>query len=98
MLDVLHSHLVEPIPSLADTRPDLSVAGVLQPVIDRSLAKAPAERFPDAASMLEALEAIDAVSQKARATGAHPWRAVVGLVTLAAALVTVFTFMPKNWN
>ena len=96
VLDVLHSHLVEPIPSLADTRPDLSVAGVLQPVIDRSLAKAPAERFPDAASMLEALEAIDAVSQKARATGAHPWRAVVGLVTLAAALVTVFTFMNRN--
>jgi len=100
MLDVLHSHLVDPIPSLADTRPDLSV---LQPVIDRSLAKTPAERFPDAASMLAALEAIAVAPngsvylvKKARTPVAHRWRAAVGVATLAAALATVFTFLNRN--
>jgi serine/threonine-protein kinase len=67
--DVMRSNLFDPIPSLADARPDLSIAAVLQPVIERSMAKKPMARFPDAASMLAALEAIDAVSRAAAARG-----------------------------
>ena len=116
MPETIRSHLLDPIPSLADARPNLSIAAVLQPVIDRSLAKRAMARFPDAASMLAALEAIDAVSraaaasdrratapnwplsraQRIRAAIAHSWRAAVGLVTLAAALTTVFTYVRRN--
>ena len=70
--DKMRAHLVEPIPSLADARPDLSIAASLQPVVDRSMAKKAASRFPDAASMLAAVEAIDAVP--------HSWRVVAAKV------------------
>ena len=77
MPETIRSHLIDPIPSLADARPNLSIAAVLQPVIDRSLAKRAMARFPDAASMLAALEAIDAVSRAAaasdRRTAAPNW-------------------------
>jgi len=70
--DKMRAHLVEPIPSLADARPDLSIAASLQPVVDRAMAKKAASRFPDAASMLAAVEAIDAVP--------HSWRVVAAKV------------------
>jgi serine/threonine-protein kinase len=66
---VMKAHLLDPIPSLAEARPDLAIAPLLQPVIDRAMAKKPAARFPDAASMLAALEAIDAVSRVVAASG-----------------------------
>lgn len=59
----MRAHLHDPIPSLADARADLSIAAFLQPVVDRAMAKKAASRFPDAASMLAALEAIDAVAR-----------------------------------
>lgn len=68
--DKMRAHLNDPIPSLADARPDLSLAAFLQPVVDRAMAKTAASRFPDAASMLAALEAIDAVSRLVAANGA----------------------------
>jgi len=67
--EIARAHLSDPIPSLADARPDLSTAAFLQPVVDRAMAKNPAARFPDAASMLAALEAIDAVSRVVAANG-----------------------------
>jgi serine/threonine-protein kinase len=70
--DKMRAHLVDPIPSLADACPDLSIAAFLQPVVDRAMAKKAASRFPDAASMLAALEAIDDVP--------HSWRGVAAKV------------------
>jgi serine/threonine-protein kinase len=67
--EIMKAHLLDPIPSLADARPDLSIAAFLQPVVDRAMAKKPVERYPDAASMLAALEAIDAVSRVVAANG-----------------------------
>jgi tRNA A-37 threonylcarbamoyl transferase component Bud32 len=61
--EIARAHLLDPIPSLAAARPDLSIAAFLQPVIDRAMAKKSVERYPDAASMLAALEAINAVSR-----------------------------------
>jgi serine/threonine-protein kinase len=55
---VMRAHVFDPIPSLAEARPDLKVAPLVQPIIERALAKKPAQRFADAASMLAALEAI----------------------------------------
>jgi WD40 repeat protein/DNA-binding SARP family transcriptional activator len=53
--EVLAKHLSEPVPSIADLRPDLppSVDGV----IAAATAKAPADRFPDAQVMASALRA-----------------------------------------
>jgi serine/threonine-protein kinase len=113
---IMKAHLLDPIPSLAEARPDLAMAPLLQPVIDRAMAKKPAARFPDAASMLAALEAIDAVARvmvasgglagapkqsvapggKARELVSHSWRAAVTLVTLAAGVTTVVTFVRRD--
>jgi len=65
MQQTIRSHLFDPIPALTDARPDLSNAAFLQPVIDRSMAKQRTARYPDAASMLAALEDIDAVARAA---------------------------------
>jgi len=54
---VMEAHVFEPVPSLAKVAPDLSIARVVQPVIDRAMAKKPAGRYPQALWMLSALEA-----------------------------------------
>ena len=67
---VMEAHVSEPIPSLAKVRPDLSIARLVQPVLDRALAKKPAGRYPQALWMLSALESIDGGS-RAAATSAE---------------------------
>jgi serine/threonine protein kinase len=54
---VMQAHVSEPVPSLAELRPDLSIARFVQPVINRAMAKKPAGRYPQALWMLSALEA-----------------------------------------
>jgi hypothetical protein len=56
---VMEAHVSEPVPSLADVQPDLAIARLVQPVIDRAMAKKPAARYPQALWMLSALEALD---------------------------------------
>ncbi len=68
---VMEAHLSQPVPSLAKVRPDLSIARLVQPVLERALAKKPAGRYPQALWMLSALEAIDARAGAA-ADGAEP--------------------------
>ena len=67
---IMQAHLFEPVPSLAEVRPDLSIAQLVQPVVDRAMAKKPAERYPQALWMLSALEALDGGS-RAAATSAE---------------------------
>jgi serine/threonine-protein kinase len=73
-------HVNQPAPSLAAARPDLSVA--VCEVIDRALAKNPADRFPDANAMRRALAAAVATKQRRRwpfvaaGTGATAFAAV----------------------
>jgi serine/threonine-protein kinase len=115
------AHATEPVPSLADARPDLSAAPFLQPIIDRAMAKNRAGRFPDAASMLAALEATAAVSRVAAAAMASPrvappdfegrrfgrlrrawsfisgsWKSVVTVVSVAAGLTSVISFVRRD--
>jgi serine/threonine-protein kinase len=56
---LMEAHVSQPVPSLATVRPDLSIARAVQPVINRAMAKAPAERYPQALWMLSALEALE---------------------------------------
>ena len=67
---VMEAHVSQPVPSLAKLRPDLSIARLVQPVINRALAKKPAGRYPQALWMLSALEAVDGRS-RAAATSAE---------------------------
>jgi serine/threonine protein kinase len=60
---VMEAHVSEPVPSLAAVRPDLSIARLVQPVINRAMAKKPAGRYPQALWMLSALEGIDGGSR-----------------------------------
>ena len=62
---LMEAHVSEPVPSLAAVRPDLSIARLVQPVIERAMAKKPASRYPQAQWMLSALEAIDGESHVA---------------------------------
>ena len=118
---MMKAHDSDPVPSLARARPDLAAAPLLQPLVERSLAKHRAGRFPDAASMLAALEAVAAVSRVA--TGAAggeaqlltdmdrppagwalragrfvsgSWRSVATMVSLAAGLTTVVSFVRRD--
>jgi serine/threonine-protein kinase len=56
---VVMAHLTAPVPSLAKIRPGLGAAApLLQPVIEKAMAKRPGARFKDASAMLTALEAV----------------------------------------
>jgi serine/threonine-protein kinase len=56
---VVMAHLTQPVPSLAKVRPGLgAAAALLQPVVERAMAKKPGSRFKDADAMLAALEAV----------------------------------------
>jgi serine/threonine-protein kinase len=52
----LVAHLSKPVPSLAQVRPGLARASLFQAVVERAMAKKPAERFEDAYAMAVALE------------------------------------------
>ena len=52
----LAAHLTAPVPSLAKLRPGLAHASLFQAVVERAMAKKPAERFEDAYAMVVALE------------------------------------------
>jgi serine/threonine-protein kinase len=133
---VLEAHVSEPVPSLAEVRPDLSIARLVQPVIDRAMAKKPAGRYPQALWMLSALEAIDGGSRGAatsaepaptlkdlppvrsarrapepptlkdlsrvpgvpgaRTPRAQPWRTVIALAVLVAAITSGVTFLRRQ--
>jgi serine/threonine-protein kinase len=54
---VVMAHLTQPVPSLAKVRPGLGAAApLLQPVVEKAMAKKPAGRFKNADAMLAALE------------------------------------------
>ena len=56
---VVMAHLTAPIPSLAKVRPGLGAAApLLQPVVEKAMAKKPSARFKDASAMLAALETV----------------------------------------
>ena len=119
--ELQRAHAAEPVPALAEARPDLSAALFLQPVIERAMAKNRAGRFPDAASMLAALEAIAAVSRVAAAAMpasnrasrdsegrqltrlrrawdfvSGSWKSAVTVVSVAAGLTSVITFVRRD--
>jgi serine/threonine-protein kinase len=62
---VMKAHIFEPVPSLAAVRPDLAITRLVQPVINRAMAKKPGARYPQALWMLSALEACADGSQVA---------------------------------
>ncbi|HSY38603.1 MAG TPA: protein kinase, partial [Polyangia bacterium] len=63
----LGAHLTQPVPSLAKLRPKIPAARPFQALIERAMAKKPAERFEDAGAMLAGLEAVIAKRQVAAA-------------------------------
>ena len=65
---VMEAQVHHPVPSLAEMRPDLSIARLVQPVIDRAMAKKPADRYPQALWMLSALEALNGGARTAAAS------------------------------
>ena len=63
----LGAHLTQPVPALAKLRPKIPAARPFQALIERAMAKKPAERFEDAGAMLAGLEAVIAKRQVAAA-------------------------------
>ena len=79
---VLWAHVHDPPPSLQQHRPDL--ASALDPVIDRAMAKDPAQRFPTCAAMFAAATAaLDRESQSTR----RPHRRRMLASVVAASLI-----------
>jgi len=91
---VLARHTLDPVPSLRTLRPTVPVA--LQDVIERALAKMPADRF---ASALEFSEALDRARREpvAPPRGARrrvAWVAGLALAVAVAALVVLYSIRP----
>ncbi len=63
----LGAHLTQPVPSLAKVRPKIPAARLFQTLIERAMAKKPADRFEDAGALLAGLEALFAKRQVAAA-------------------------------
>jgi serine/threonine-protein kinase len=59
----LGAHLTQPVPSLAKLRPRIPAARLFQTLIERAMAKKPADRFEDAGALLAGLEAVMAKRQ-----------------------------------
>ena len=77
--DMLRAHLLKPVPTLAATRPGLTVEPELEAVVRVALAKERADRMDDAKAFLEALDGLpspaasfDALSQHDRTTRKVP--------------------------
>jgi serine/threonine protein kinase len=70
--DYLRAHLAAPVPSLAKVRPGLARASSFQEVVERAMAKQPAERFKDAYAMAVALEDVVARLPAAVVSGGRP--------------------------
>ncbi len=54
----LGAHLTQPVPSLAKLRPKIPAGRLFQALIERAMAKKPAERFADAGALLAELETV----------------------------------------
>jgi eukaryotic-like serine/threonine-protein kinase len=65
LTELLRAHLVQPVPRIADLRPQLALAEALQSVLDRALAKQAEQRFANAGEMLRALLAVSLPEQSA---------------------------------
>lgn len=65
--ELLRAHLLEPVPKITQVREGLEVHEALEALLAKALAKDPAERFPNARAMLEALRALPAGSVRVRA-------------------------------
>ena len=81
--ELMRQHLLVPVPSLASKRPDLPSLNALDAVVQRATAKAPAERFEDAAEMRTALD-----QALGRTSGAYPASSVSRSGATALASVT----------
>ncbi|MFH2005119.1 MAG: serine/threonine-protein kinase [bacterium] len=53
--DIMRSHLRDPVPSMADCRPDLNIPDEAQQLVQRAMAKTPQDRQRSAAVFLEQL-------------------------------------------
>ncbi len=56
--DIIRGHMSQPPPAFREIRHDLDIPEDLEAVVRRCLAKKPEGRFPDADSLLEALDAV----------------------------------------
>lgn len=77
--EMLRSHLLVSPPRIAQVDPGLMVSEKLEALVARALAKSPADRFPGAAQMLAALDALGADAAKRigeRPPRDQPFRAV----------------------
>ncbi len=54
-LDVLNQHVLDPVPSLRQQKPDLEISAELNAVVEKALAKSPDDRFPTMKDFAQAL-------------------------------------------
>jgi serine/threonine-protein kinase len=71
-VEMLKSHLLDPVPPFSQGRSDLKVRPELDALLQRAMAKEPAARFADAREMLAALEAIPQPAAWLEAPPAQP--------------------------
>jgi serine/threonine-protein kinase len=92
---VIRQHLTEQPPSVTQARP--SVADEVAKVINRALAKSPADRYRTAGEMAAALALTTAPGQVERKEGTKALRIALGVAVLAViALVGTMVFRPDR--
>lgn len=84
--DIIRGHMSQPPPPFHEIRHDLDIPGDLEAAIRRCLAKKPEGRFPDADSLLEALDAVGKAGKGGRAGAAVNATAQLSRTAMAAAV------------
>jgi len=100
------AHLTKPVPSLAKVRPGIARVALFQALIERAMAKKPAQRFKDADAMLESLEQVvarlPASAMRGSPAGARRrspsrlGRRAIALLTLAASAAAVAVTLRRH--
>lgn len=98
-VELVRMHMMEPIPKLSQTCPDLQVAPELQTLIETAMAKRSVKRYPDAIEMRKAFKALpEGAAQLLR--GRSPLAGLVSMLSpgkIALAALVVLALAALLW-
>ena len=102
---MFQAHLARPAPTLAATREDIAFRPELEQVVKTALQKKPQDRFPDAKTMLAALDAVPwpgataatppVAAQTAAASSQMPLMIGIGIAALVVAAAGVVALLAR---
>ena len=95
-MQLLGMHRAAPIPKLADRVPDVDLPDGMQELIEKAMAKSPADRYQTAIELAGALDAVAGVSARMALPPLEPPKKTTGSVAIAPTMLDVEVSTPKH--